>query len=548
MVTTIETGTINGGYIASNGNTVIFTDTAVVTNGISLSQSGGIFSENVAIVVDGTVASDYAGVHLYSNTGADGNNSVQVGTNGSLYGTIGIWMSGTTTGNFASLDGQIVSTSNGIKSESADSTITVGSTGTINAGGAGILSTAAAANITVAGSITAALAGIKVQGGDGSSVANSGYVIGVFNGIYALDLADFTLSNTGTFSGDTGIRLKSVTGAASVLNDGLVTGTTYTGIFVEDTDANITNTGTISGETYGIYATSTLSNSMTLTNTGVISSAGNSIRVVGGSFDIVNSGEMNGSVTGGSFADSLTNSGVINGDVVLGSGTDTYTGVGSGQVNGFVDGEGGNDTLWGADNRDDLRGGGNNDRVRGFGGDDILDGGAGADTVGGGDGDDEVSGGAGNDQLWGAAGDDTLSGGDSKDKLRGGDGDDELSGGKANDELSGGRGNDLIKGDAGVDTLDGGIGNDTLTGGGGRDEFVFRADGDRDVITDFQDDFDTLQLDQTIWGGGLAIGDVINTYATVIGLDTVFDFGNGDVLVVEGITAAGLLANDITLI
>jgi len=113
-----------------------------------------------------------------------------------------------------------------------------------------------------------------------------------------------------------------------------------------------------------------------------------------------------------------------------------------------------------------------------------------------------------------------------------------VNGGDRDDDLSGG---------SGADTLNGGRGNDTLTGGGGLDSFVFKANGGRNIITDFVNDIDTLSLDQTLWGGGLTIGEVIAAYALEYGGNTVFDFG-GNVLVLEGFVSSGLLSNDIVLI
>lgn len=67
----------------------------------------------------------------------------------------------------------------------------------------------------------------------------------------------------------------------------------------------------------------------------------------------------------------------------------------------------------------------------------------------------------------------------------GGNGDDILIGKAGNDTISGGNGDDII-----VD----GAGRDVLTGGGGRDLFVLRADGDEDIITDFNPALDRLDL------------------------------------------------------
>ncbi|MBX9698517.1 MAG: hypothetical protein K2X74_03715, partial [Acetobacteraceae bacterium] len=86
--------------------------------------------------------------------------------------------------------------------------------------------------------------------------------------------------------------------------------------------------------------------------------------------------------------------------------------------------------------------------------------------------------GAGNDQYRGKHG--TLLG-----ELRGGDG---------NDTLIAGLGDDSVFGDKGVDRLDGGAGDDTLTGGNSNDIFVFTRAGGSDVVADFANDADDLDL------------------------------------------------------
>lgn len=67
---------------------------------------------------------------------------------------------------------------------------------------------------------------------------------------------------------------------------------------------------------------------------------------------------------------------------------------------------------------------------------------------------------SGKDQLNGNAGNDRLYGGTSDDQLNGGLGNDKLYGGDGNDTLSGGEGNDILDGELGKDNLIGGKGND----------------------------------------------------------------------------------------
>ena len=173
-------------------------------------------------------------------------------------------------------------------------------------------------------------------------------------------------------------------------------------------------------------------------------------------------------------------------------------------------GRDGDDLLWGGDGRDYLSGGrdadilwgeNGNDRIAGGGGRDVLRGGNGNDVIIGGTDVDALYGGANNDSLYGGsytdrmkggAGDDRLFGGVGHDTLRGEDGEDRLFGGRDNDALFGGNGNDLIEG---------GGGRDRAQGNGGQDIFVFRGLDDvdrgssrRDIIGDFTNDVDTLDL------------------------------------------------------
>ena len=69
-----------------------------------------------------------------------------------------------------------------------------------------------------------------------------------------------------------------------------------------------------------------------------------------------------------------------------------------------------------------------------------------------------------------------------------------LSGTAGDDLIEGQAGDDQIFGNGGADVLDGGAGFDELFGGDGADHFVFRAGGDLDVVFDFQDGTDLVQV------------------------------------------------------
>jgi Ca2+-binding RTX toxin-like protein len=113
-----------------------------------------------------------------------------------------------------------------------------------------------------------------------------------------------------------------------------------------------------------------------------------------------------------------------------------------------------------------------------------------------------LNGGIGNDWLLGNSGSDRLFGVSGSDRLKGYGGNDYLSGGNNNDHLSGGRGNDKLVGGSGHDYLMGQFGKDVLTGGSGNDRFVFDVSpttANRDTITDFSVEYDSIQLAQSVF-------------------------------------------------
>ena len=169
-----------------------------------------------------------------------------------------------------------------------------------------------------------------------------------------------------------------------------------------------------------------------------------------------------------------------------------------------VDGDGGDDELWGGARGDSLDGGDGSDRLYGRDGPDTLKDGPGAGLLDGGDGDDRLAGGTGADSFTGGPGRDgvsyedrTLSSlvvsldglandgdasdatGDQRDNvdpaiegLRGGSNGDRLQGNAGEQYLSGGGGDDVLVGGGGADTLDGWTGADSLHGGSGADRFI----------------------------------------------------------------------------
>ncbi|MEO0356152.1 MAG: M10 family metallopeptidase C-terminal domain-containing protein, partial [Cyanobacteria bacterium P01_A01_bin.3] len=88
----------------------------------------------------------------------------------------------------------------------------------------------------------------------------------------------------------------------------------------------------------------------------------------------------------------------------------------------------------------------------------------------------------------------TLGGGNGNDRLLGENGNDFMKGGQGNDRLLGGRGNDRLLGNGGDDLLDGQSGRNTLVGGAGRDRFKVSRSNGPDLIQDFQNGQDRIDL------------------------------------------------------
>lgn len=270
-------------------------------------------------------------------------------------------------------------------------------------------------------------------------------------------------------------------------------------------------------------------------------------------------------------ANSNLNTGIARGDVFV-----NVENLGGNSDSNELRGDAGANILSGKGGNDRLHGRGGDDTLNGHSGDDILFGGAGADKLNGGLGRDlarysdsvfavrvdlinqdrnaggargdqltnieDVAGSQLDDRLFGNAFGNRLVGLDGDDRLVGRDGNDRLEGGKGRDLLLGGGDKDSLIGGAKRDILDGGDGDDILTGGAGQDTFVFTKG--KDTITDFNRDL--LHLDKTLWGGvDLTAAEIMN-FATVVDGDTIFDFGNGNILTIEDVTGLSQLEKFVT--
>ena len=151
-------------------------------------------------------------------------------------------------------------------------------------------------------------------------------------------------------------------------------------------------------------------------------------------------------------------------------------------------------------------------RIIDFAGEQVLRGTANGDSLSVGELYTLIDGDAGDDTLWGNAGNDTLIGGQGNDSLRGNEGNDILHGNEGQDVLYGNEGNDILHGDAGNDELWGGIANDTLIGGEGKD-YLRGGEGDDVYIFNKGDGEDNIEetkgLDTIQFGAGIKPDDVI---------------------------------------
>ncbi len=315
----------------------------------------------------------------------------------------------------------------------------------------------------------------------------------------------------------------------------------------------------------------------------------------GNGWDSIYGGDGADEIVGGNGNDSLNGQ---NGSDRLegGDGVDTLLGgLGDDRLEGdrgwdSLDGGHGNDYILAGDGNDHASGGSGQDALFGGIGDDILSGQAdndilygeaGADKLYGGDENDVLNGGLGGDTLDGGNGIDTASYADAtsrvfvrlnnagpehfqgeavgdylvsienvygsrfNDILAGTSGDNVFWGDAGDDQFWGAGGNDDIFGGDGNDVLRGHQGQDRLTGGAGVDTFVFYTTdgGGNDVITDFEDNIDRIDLRYYEFSGAAY---VVQTHGTRVGDDVIFDFGGGDTLTVYNTTLAEI-QNDLLI-
>ena len=148
--------------------------------------------------------------------------------------------------------------------------------------------------------------------------------------------------------------------------------------------------------------------------------------------------------------------------------------------------------------------------------------------------------------LYGDDRSETLIGTDGSDLIIGRNGDDLFFGEQGSDTLIGGNGQDLIYGGEGDDLLSGYQANDTLVGGAGSDIFVLTPGGGTEVITDFTNHEDLIQLPFGVAFEDLAISQGSEVNAN----DTFLSLANNDELLatVTGVEADIFSSSDFIVV
>ncbi|SFI38684.1 calcium-binding protein [Albimonas pacifica] len=426
-------------------------------------------------------------------------------------------------------------------------------------------------SVDAGGTIIGASDGVELNG-NSHVVLNSGVIKGLSDAAVQLLGADGKVSNFGAMTGLRGVVLDG--DDAELVNHGMIHGHTSSGV-TASTNARIVNTGTITASGAAVLVAGT---DVILRNFGEIASLAASAFSGGAGIDtVLNSGRMGGDVllaggddllrmsggeiagdvdAGSGFDRVVLAAGVVQGDVRLGDHDDVLR-FGTGTVSGDLDAGLGADTVVLASGL--LQGvatlGGGNDQLRiGTGEvDGSIDMGGGSDSVKLGHGlvqgdvfmgdrydvfragDGRVLGsvdlGDGDDRAYGGAADETFVGGAGDDLLRGQGGEDELYGGDDADNLVGGRG------------------DDRLVGGAAGDFFRFGRRTDDDLITDFQNGLDRIDLSRLVITGDelTAIKDASKTLSgnsVMVDLDKLG--GDGSIQII-GLTKAQMTLDDFIL-
>lgn len=303
-----------------------------------------------------------------------------------------------------------------------------------------------------------------------------------------------TISNAGTVlteSSTTAMGIYAKGDNAQVANSGFIS--SYYGINVAGAGASINNSGTVFG-TYAIHLSADDGETTRFVNSGNVYSS-NGIAFSGFKSD-----------------DTVVNSGILNGDVQLDDGNDVFRMLG-GYVNGAVYGAAGNDTYITNSAALDIR---------------------------------ETSLSGGYDTLKSSVSN-TMTTYIEEGWLTGRR-NASLTGNDAGNVMYGNNANNKMVGDMGMDFITGGRGNDRLTGGDALgtagdigDVFVFKAHSGRDVITDFQDGMDHINLQA--YKGIDSMAD-LKGHIKVAGDDLIIQLLDGDSIRIDDMERANLSLSD----
>ena len=295
-------------------------------------------------------------------------------------------------------------------------------------------------------------------GFDFNAVQNASYTLHgylfaeLFDGI----AADAGSSNLSILIGTTGLVHGAFQGidldgsGHDIVNNGTIVGSTFGAVGIHGDDILLTNNGVIQGAQDGVVVDILDTEKARVINTGFITGADSAINVRGGNNTLVNSGLLSSEIgididTSAGERTKITNTGTI-ASTDVGSGTSPYF------LAKAIHASGGNEIIV------------NNGQISG-----------------------SIVLGSGNDKYVGKNG--SVDG-----EVHGEDGRDQLTGGASDDVFYGGEGRDVLSGLGGDDVLNGGRGVDQLTGGGGEDVFVFGADSGSDIVFDFAQGTDMIDL------------------------------------------------------
>ncbi|MDB5526637.1 MAG: hemolysin-type calcium-binding repeat family protein [Rhizobium sp.] len=299
--------------------------------------------------------------------------------------------------------------------------------------------------------------------------------------------SEVTIARSGDVSGYSGVRLAGY--SPIFTNHGTVSGDAY-GVYCDD-DAVITNDGRISG-TFAILLNDA-GGIVTNESQGRIIASATAVELYsddGKESALTNRGLIKGAdaIVGQTANDIIVNRGVMKGGIDLGGGNDSFDNRGGSVNHNIVSGDG-NDWLIVDDAKTQM----------------VEKVGAGTDTV-----KSTVtyalSANVENLVLLGKA-------------------DAKAMGNDENNGITGNAGDNVLSGKVGMDVLNGGYGNDLLTGGADADTFLLAKGGGHDVVADFVNGSDHIDL-----SGLDAIADFDDLWAhhlTVTENDVIIHAGGG---------------------